>query len=48
MKNNKTDEQKIHKNKDKGTVFVKIMAGFLAILMIVATSASFIYALING
>lgn len=31
---------------DKGQVFMRIMAGILAIMMIVATSATLIYALI--
>ncbi|CDE14575.1 unknown [Clostridium sp. CAG:470] len=48
MKNNK--EKKI-KNKeqrkyDKGQVFVKIMAGILAILMVLSIAASQIFALI--
>ena len=49
MKKNK--EQKI-KNKeqrkyDKGQIFIKIMAGFLALLMVVATGGTLIYALIG-
>ncbi len=32
---------------DKGQIFIKVMAGILAILMIIATSASFIYALLG-
>lgn len=41
-------EKKVHKKtKEKGEIFVKLMAGFLAILMVVGTSASFIYALMN-
>ena len=48
MKNNK--EKKI-KNKeqrkyDKGQVFVKIMAGILAILMVISVAASLIFSLI--
>ena len=48
MKNN--NEKKI-KNKeqrqyDKGQVFVKIMAGILAILMVLSIAASLIFALI--
>ena len=31
---------------DKGQIFVKIMAGILALLMVVATGATLIYALI--
>ena len=48
MKNNK--EKKIitkqQKQFDKGQVFIKIMAGILALLMILATSATLIYSLI--
>ena len=48
MKNNK--EKKINtkhqKQFDKGQVFIKIMAGILALLMILATSATLIYSLI--
>lgn len=36
---------KEHKNYDKGQIFVKIMAGFLAMLMIIATAGTLIYAL---
>lgn len=46
MKKNK--ENKVtKKNREKGEVFVKIMAGILAILMLVGTCASFIFALMN-
>lgn len=31
---------------DKGQIFIKIMAGFLAFLMVVAVAASLIFALI--
>lgn len=49
MKKQKIENQpKKHKNTDKGTVFVRIMAAILAILMVGGTSISFIYALING
>ena len=42
------NEKKIHKkSREKGEIFVKLMAGFLALLMLVGTSASFIYALMN-
>ena len=48
MKNNK--EKKI-KNKeqrkyDKGQVFVKIMAGILALMMVMSVAATLIYSLI--
>ena len=39
----KTKQQKQF---DKGQVFIKIMAGILALLMILATSATLIYSLI--
>lgn len=42
MKKNK--EQKKY---DKGQIFVKVMAGFLAILMLVATCGTLIYALMG-
>ena len=32
---------------DKGQIFIKIMAGFLALLMVVATGGTLIYALIG-
>lgn len=48
VKKEKNKKVKTHKNADKGAVFVKIMAGVLAVLMIGGTSVSFIYALING
>ena len=48
MKNNK--EKKIKNTEqrqyDKGQVFVKIMAGILAILMVLSIAASLIFALI--
>lgn len=36
---------KKQRNYDKGQIFVKIMAGFLAFLMVIATSGTLIYAL---
>ena len=47
MKKEKKKQEKIKKtrNYDKGQIFVKVMAGILAILMIVATASSLIYAL---
>ena len=42
-KNIKTQEQK---NYDRGQVFVKIMAGILAILMILSVAGTLIYSLI--
>ena len=46
MKKNKENKiEKKHKY-DKGQIFVKVMAGFLALLMVVGTVATLIYALI--
>ncbi len=44
MKKNIKTEKK-HKY-DKGQIFVKVMAGVLALLMVVGTVASLVYALI--
>ena len=44
MKNKK--EQKI-KNYDRGRIFVKIMAGILALLMVAGTGMTLVYALIG-
>ena len=48
MKNNKEKKIKTKQQKqfDKGQVFIKIIAGILALLMILATSATLIYSLI--
>ena len=46
MKNNKEKKIKTKQQIDKGQVFIKIMAGILALLMILATSATLIYSLI--
>lgn len=48
MKNNKEKKIKTKQQKqfNKGQVFIKIMAGILALLMILATSATLIYSLI--
>ena len=47
MKKEKNQQEKVKKTKnyDKGRIFVKVMAGFLAILMLLGVSASLIYAL---
>lgn len=46
MKKNKQEKiEKKHKY-DKGQIFVKVMAGILALLMVVGFAASLIYALI--
>lgn len=44
---NKEKIEKKHKNYDKGQIFVKIMAGFLAMLMMIATAGTLIYALMG-
>lgn len=45
----KVDKEKVkkHKNYDKGQIFVKVMAGILALLMISATAISVIYAIMG-
>lgn len=46
----KDKEEKNVKNKhryDKGQIFVKIMAGFLALLMVLATGGTLIYSLLG-
>lgn len=48
MKKEKKQQEKVKKTKvyyDKGQIFVKIMAGILAILMIAATASTLIYSL---
>lgn len=47
MKKNKEKQEKKHKNHDKGQIFVKVMAGFLALLMLVATCGTLIFALMG-
>ena len=49
IKKEKKQKEKKKKNKsyDKGQIFVKVMAGILALLMIVATSSTLIYALMG-
>ena len=47
MKNKNQEEVKKHKNFDKGQIFVKAMAGFSAVLMLLATSGTLIYALLG-
>lgn len=43
----KQNEKVVKKQKyDKGQIFVKVMAGFLALLMVVGTVSTLIYALI--
>lgn len=48
MKNEKNEKVKKHKHLDKGTIFVRIMAGILAIFMVAGTAISLVYALIQG
>ena len=49
MKKNKKENienvEKVHKKMDAGQIFVKIMAGILAILMVGGTAISLVYAL---
>lgn len=46
MKKNKQAKIEKKHQYDKGQIFVKVMAGFLAILMVVGTVSTLIYALI--
>ena len=46
MKKNKQAKIEKKPQYDKGQIFVKVMAGFLAILMVVGTVSTLIYALI--
>jgi hypothetical protein len=41
----KDKKEKANKKYDKSQIFVKVMAGMLAILMVGATSATLLYAL---
>lgn len=43
----KEKKQKLNKNIDTGRIFVKVMAGILAALMIVAAGSTCIFALMN-
>ena len=45
MKKENKEKIKKTKNYDKGQIFVKVMAGVLAILMILATASTLIYSL---
>lgn len=50
MKNNKKDNKiknKEQRRYDKGQIFVKIMAAFLAVLMVGGTGLTLIYALMG-
>ena len=50
MRNNKKESKmknKEQRNYDKGQIFVKIMAAFLAVLMLGGTGISLIYALMG-
>ena len=44
--NNKNENNK-NRYYDKGQIFVKVMAGFLALLMILAAGTTLIYALLG-
>ena len=46
MKKQKTEAEKKQKHYDKGQIFVKVMAGILAILMVAGTVATLVFALI--
>ena len=47
MKKEKKQQEKVKKTKhyDKGQIFVKVMAGVLAILMLVAAASTLLYSL---
>ena len=47
-KEKKNNTQKPHKKLDAGQIFVKVMAGILAIFMVAGTAISLIFALIQG
>ncbi|MBR3002402.1 MAG: hypothetical protein IKF38_02405 [Clostridia bacterium] len=47
-KENKNNVEKKHKKMDAGQIFVKVMAGILAIFMVAGTAISLIFALIQG
>lgn len=46
MKKNKHEKLEKKHRYDKGQIFVKVMAGFLALLMLVGTVGTLIFALI--
>lgn len=48
MKKEKKQQEKVKKTKnyDKGQIFVKVMAGILALLMVVAAGSTLIFALL--
>ena len=45
MKKQKTEAEKKQKHYDKGQIFVKVMAGILAIIMVAETVATLVFAL---
>lgn len=47
-KDKKEKKEKVHRKMDRGEIFVKIMAGILAIFMIAGTGISLIYGIIGG
>lgn len=47
MKNKKEETVKKNRNHDKGQIFIKVMAGFLAVLMLVGTGGTLIFALMS-
>ena len=47
MKNKLEKPEKKHRNYDKGQIFIKIVAGILAVLMVVGISGTLIFALLE-
>lgn len=47
MKEQKENRNESQKKYDRGQVFVKVMAGFLVVLMLVATCGTLIFALMR-
>ena len=43
----KKEKEQKKQQRDKGEIFVKIMAGILAVLMVAGTGVSLVYALIG-
>lgn len=43
----KVDNKKEHRKYDKNEIFVKVMAGLLALLMLIATGATLMYCLLH-
>ena len=47
MKNKQQNQEKPKKQNYKGEIFVKIMAGILAVLMVAGTGITLVYALMR-